>query len=72
MGTSGRLVLKRRVGERIRIGENIWIVLHSAGPDWARLGIEAPHDLPIHREEIIDTFGPDHDPADDGRMPAQG
>ncbi len=48
------LVLSRKVGERLFIGENISVTVVRVGPGVVRLGIEAPADLPIMREEIKD------------------
>ncbi len=46
------LVLTRRIGERLRIGSDIeLVVLDIRGRD-VRLGVTAPADVPVHREEI--------------------
>jgi len=46
------LVLTRRIGERLRIGADIeLVVLDVRGRD-VRLGVSAPSDVAIHREEI--------------------
>jgi len=46
------LVLTRRIGERLRIGPDIeLVVLDVRGRD-VRLGVTAPAAVPIHREEI--------------------
>jgi carbon storage regulator len=46
------LVLTRRVGERLRIGPDIEVVVLEVRGREARLGITAPASVPIHREEI--------------------
>jgi carbon storage regulator len=46
------LVLARKVGERILIGENISVTVVRIAPGVVRLGIEAPGETPIVREEI--------------------
>jgi carbon storage regulator len=46
------LVLSRKVGERILIGENISVTVVRVAPGVVRLGVEAPDDLPILRDEI--------------------
>jgi carbon storage regulator len=46
------LVLTRRVGERLRIGPDIEVVVLEVRGREARLGITAPATVPIHREEI--------------------
>jgi len=48
------LVLSRKVGERILIGENVAVTVVRVGPGIVRLGIEAPHEMAIVREEIKD------------------
>ncbi len=46
------LVLTRRVGEGITIGTNIRVVVVEMKGGQVRLGIEAPANVPIHRDEI--------------------
>lgn len=47
------LVLSRKPGEKIQIGPNIWVTVVRIGPNTVRLGIEAPTDMHIVREELI-------------------
>lgn len=46
------LILTRRVGETIVIGDNVVITVLGIKGNQARIGINAPKDLPVHREEI--------------------
>ena len=46
------LVLSRKIGQRIQIGENIWISIEEVVNGKVRVGIEAPKDVPILREEL--------------------
>ncbi len=46
------LILTRKVGERIVIGERIKVHVIEIKGQQVRLGIEAPGDTPIHREEV--------------------
>jgi carbon storage regulator len=46
------LVLSRKVGERIVIGDQISINVVRIAPGTVRIGIEAPADVPIVREEL--------------------
>jgi carbon storage regulator len=46
------LVLSRKPGEKILIGENIVVTIVRIGPNTVRLGIEAPAGLKIVREEL--------------------
>ncbi len=47
------LVLTRKIGSNILIGDDIKISLISVDGDKARIGIEAPKDIRILREESI-------------------
>jgi len=46
------LILTRRIGETIRIGEDISVTVISIQAHQIRLGIQAPKSVPVHREEI--------------------
>mgnify|MGYP002074903144 CR=1 FL=1 len=46
------LVLSRKSGERILIGYEIAVTIVRIGPNTVRLGIEAPRDMNIVREEL--------------------
>ncbi len=48
------LVLSRKVGEKILIGENISVTVVRVAQGTVRIGVEAPNDLAIVREEIKD------------------
>jgi carbon storage regulator len=48
------LVLSRRVGEAVRIGEDIEIVVVAARGDQIRLGIRAPRHVSIVRRELLE------------------
>ena len=51
------LILTRRVGESIMIGDEIKVtVLHNQRSNQIRLGIEAPKELAVHREEIYERI----------------
>ena len=47
------LVLSRRLGESIVIGNEIVVRIIDVRGDQVRLGIEAPRDVQIHREEVF-------------------
>lgn len=46
------LVLSRKKGERINIGDNIIVEVVEVIGGKVRLGIEAPNEVPIHRAEV--------------------
>ncbi|HIK91282.1 MAG TPA: carbon storage regulator [Planctomycetes bacterium] len=52
------LVLSRKSGERILIGDDVAITVVRIGPNSVRIGIEAPKSMNIVREELC-NFGPD-------------
>ena len=46
------LVLSRKLGEKIIIGDNIIVTVVKIDRNQIRIGIEAPSDIPVYREEI--------------------
>lgn len=46
------LVLTRKVGQRVLIGENVAVTIVRVSQGTVRLGIEAPPETPIVREEL--------------------
>lgn len=49
------LVLSRKIGERITIGDNIRLTIIDIDRGKIRLGIEAPRDVPVFRSELIEA-----------------
>lgn len=47
------LVLTRKTGERVLIGDNIVITVLESRGDGIRLGIDAPRGIAIQRDEIV-------------------
>ena len=50
------LVLSRKVNETIIINDNIVITVVDIRGDKVRLGIEAPKEVPVHRQEVYDAI----------------
>ncbi len=46
------LVLSRRIGERLVIGANTTVTVIEVRGGQVRLGIEAPPEIPVRREEV--------------------
>jgi len=46
------LVITRRVGERLIIGDNVTVTVLSLKGNQVRIGIDAPRDVKVNREEI--------------------
>jgi carbon storage regulator len=47
------LILTRRVGENLRIGEDVTVTVLGVRGNQVRLGIGAPNSVEVHREEIF-------------------
>jgi carbon storage regulator len=46
------LVLTRRTGEAIRVGHDVVVTIMGLKGNQVRLGIDAPKEVAVHREEI--------------------
>ena len=51
------LILTRKVGESLVIGDNITVTVVDSTNQSAKIGVEALKDIPVHREEIYDRIG---------------
>lgn len=48
------LVVTRKLGESIVVGDGIEIQVVSLGKNGVRIGVTAPRDIPVHRREVYD------------------
>ncbi len=46
------LILARRIGEKIYLGDEVTVTVLGVKGAQVRIGIDAPEDIPVHREEI--------------------
>ncbi|MDX1607158.1 MAG: carbon storage regulator CsrA [Candidatus Competibacterales bacterium] len=46
------LILTRRIGESLMIGDDVTVTVLGVKHHQVRIGINAPKDVPVHREEI--------------------
>lgn len=58
------LILTRNVSQKIIIGDDITVEIVGVDRGQVRLGIKAPDDISIHREEIYKRINPSYEPQD--------
>jgi carbon storage regulator len=47
------LVLSRRINESLTIGDDIVITIVDIRGDRVRIGVDAPREVPVHRQEVL-------------------
>ena len=55
------LILTRRVGETIVIGNDVDVTVLGVKGNQVRLGVKAPKEIAVHREEIYERICREHD-----------
>jgi carbon storage regulator len=63
------LVLSRQRDESIMIGDKVVITIVDIRGDKVRLGIQAPEEIPVHRQEVYDAIKREGRHAGRGREP---
>jgi carbon storage regulator len=61
------LILTRRIGESLMIGDNVNVTVLGIRGNQVRIGVNAPKDVAVHREEIYDKI--QHENDDEGNNP---
>ncbi len=57
------LVLSRHRDESIMIGDDVVVTIVDIRGDKVRLGIDAPQDIPVHRQEVYDAIKRENEKA---------
>ncbi|OCG02178.1 carbon storage regulator CsrA [Gilliamella sp. wkB112] len=65
------LILTRRVGETLIIGDDVVITILGVKGNQVRIGINAPKEVSIHREEIYNKIHQSQDKIDDMSEPKE-
>lgn len=55
------LILTRRVGETVMIGDSVTVTVLGVKGNQVRLGVNAPKDVAVHREEIYERIKREQD-----------
>ena len=56
------LILTRKIGESLMVGDDVTVTVLEVNGGQVRIGIKAPRDIAVHREEVFDRIqeGVDH------------
>ena len=60
------LILTRRVGESLLIGDDVVVNVLGVKGNQVRIGVDAPKDVTVHREEIYDRIQAEKDDTNAG------
>ena len=63
------LILTRRVGETVMIGDDVTITVLGVKGNQVRVGINAPKHVAVHREEIYQRIKREHETPGGGQTP---
>jgi carbon storage regulator len=63
------LILTRRVGEAVVIGEEVTVTVLGVKGNQVRIGVNAPKTVSVHREEIFDRIRNERDGTAPARAP---
>ncbi len=57
------LILTRRMGEALMVGDDVTVTILDVKGNQVRIGIDAPKDVAVHREEIYQRIQHERHPA---------
>lgn len=58
------LILTRRVGETLMVGDDVTVTVLGVKGNQVRIGVNAPKDVAVHREEIYDRIRKENEGAE--------
>jgi carbon storage regulator len=61
------LILTRRVGEAVMIGNDVVVAIVGVKGKEVRIGVQAPKSVPVHREEVLERI--QREQSSGGRAP---
>ena len=59
------LILTRRVGETLMIGDEVTVTVLGVKGNQVRIGVNAPKEVAVHREEIYDRIRKEQEAGDE-------
>ena len=62
------LILTRRVGETVMIGDDITVTISGIKGNHVRLGVNAPKEVSVHREEVFVRIRQERTETTEGRV----
>ena len=65
------LILTRRVGETLMIGDEVTVTVLGVKGNQVRIGVNAPKDIAVHREEIYERIKREQDGTPHGAVSPQ-
>jgi carbon storage regulator len=63
------LILTRRIGETLNIGDDVQVTVLGVKGNQVRLGVNAPKEIPVHREEIYQRIKKEKEAGFSGEPP---